>query len=399
MTTRVWSDDSGALRMHVLREVDYAIQHTAKPVFNSNESTLADLIGERPTLFIADANVAQIYGKRWREYAIHRRLELAGELILPISEPLKAWDQVDGICSYAAYSGLPRNGLIVAVGGGVIMDTAGFAAAIFRRGIGYIRVPTTLVGMIDVAVGIKQGVNAHGKKSLIGAFYPPVASINDYSFLQTLPAGELICGMAEMIKMALIRDQSLFEMIEKHGRELVFSRFRSPAGVGPKILRKSELLMMQELAPNLFEEDHARLVDFGHTFSPAIEVWSGYQIPHGQAVAMDMLLSVSIATVRGIAKADLLMRLFAVLGRIGLSLPGQYLPDTATLLGAVEEAKQHRGGALNLVTIESPGSPMFLQDVSRAEIYLARKTLLAAGRHQELTLMRSGCIGDGCSAL
>ena len=396
---KVWSDGAGALRLRVLREVSYSVLHTAQPVFDRDEPALAEMAEASPVLFIADAAVAQIYGEKWRDYAVARGLDVAGELVLPISEALKVWEQVDGMCSYAARCGLPRNGLIVAIGGGVLLDAAGLAAAVFRRGIGYIRIPTTLVGMIDVAVGIKQAVNAYGKKNLIGAFYPPVASINDYSFLQTLPAGELVCGMAEIIKMALIRDASLFEMIEKHGRELVFSRFGSPIGIGRKILLRSERLMMQELAPNLFEEEHARLVDFGHTFSPAIEVSSGYQIPHGQAVAIDMLLSVSIAVARGIANPDVFTRLLVLLRKLGLQVIPQLLPDRARLFAALNEARRHRGGCLNLVVIESPGRPQFLQDVSRADIESACETLLAAAAHNEAAVNRSRCVGHGCSAV
>lgn len=394
---KVWSDASGALRLRALCEVSYSVRHTGRSVFDPNERTLAELVGTEPILFVADATVAQIYGKQWHDYAAQCGLNVVGELVLPISEALKVWDQVDGMCSYAARSGLPRNGLIVAIGGGVILDAAGLAAAVFRRGVRYVRIATTLIGMIDVAVGIKQAVNAHGQKNLIGAFYPPLASINDYSFLQTLPADELASGMAEIVKMALIRDAALFEVIQKQGRELIFSRFSSPIGIGRKILLRSERLMMQELAPNLFEEEHARLVDFGHTFSPVIEVCSGYQITHGQAVAIDMLLSISIAVARRIADADLFARLFVLLRKFGLPITSQSLPDGVTLFGAVNEAKRHRGGSLNLVTIQSPGCPLFLQDVCRAEIESARCTLFAAATHQDVTRLR--CIGDGRSAL
>ncbi|MBV8069870.1 MAG: iron-containing alcohol dehydrogenase [Acidobacteriaceae bacterium] len=396
---RTWSDASGVLHMRAVREVRYSVHHTSKPVFDSSEDALADVLGEEPVLLIADATVAQLYGKLWRAYTEQRTLRVLGELILPVSESLKTWGQVDGMCSYAARCGLPRNGLIVAVGGGVLLDAAGLAAAVFRRGIGYVRIPTTLVGMVDVAVGIKQAVNAHGKKNLMGAFYAPVASINDRAFLQTLPARELSCGMAEMIKMALIRDASLFDAIEKHGRELLFSHFSSPPQIARDILFRAELLMMEELAPNLFEEQHARLVDFGHTFSPSIEIGSSYQISHGHAVAIDMLLSIAIAVARGVTPVDLLTRVLALLRKLGLELSSQCVPDTATLLGAVEEAKRHRGGCLNLITIERPGCPLFLQELSRAEAEWARKSLLSLITPQRVSAACSGFIEDGRSAL
>lgn len=396
---RAWSDDCGVLHMRAFREIHYSVQHTSKFIFDPSESALAEVLGAQPVLLVADATVAQIYGKRWRNYAAERKLNVLGELILPISESLKVWDQVDGMCSQAARCGLPRNGLLVAIGGGVLLDAAGLTAAVFRRGIGYVRVPTTLVGMVDVAVGIKQAVNAHGKKNLVGAFYPPVASISDLRFLQSLPAGEVLCGIAEIVKMALVRDSSLFDAVEKHGRELLFSHFSSPVWIARDILVRAELLMMEELAPNLFEEQHARLVDFGHTFSPAIEVWSGYQISHGHAVAIDMLLSTSLAVTRGLANAGLFTRLFALFKKLGLQISAQCLPETATLLAAVDEAKRHRGGALHLVAIERPGCPVFLEELSRAEVESARKSLLSLATPHQAVQPCSGLAEDERSAI
>lgn len=161
------------------------------------------------------------------------------------------------------------------------LDIAGLAASVFRRGVDYIRVPTTLVGLADVAVGIKQGVNALGKKNVIGTFYPPLASINDYRFAQTLHRREIACGMAEIVKVGLLRDPVLLNLLKSYGHELSCSRFGSPAWAAAEVANRAELLTMEELAPNLFEKDLARLVDFGHTFSPAIETLSRFEIPHG----------------------------------------------------------------------------------------------------------------------
>jgi len=364
------------LRMSAIRKVDFSVVHPVRPVFDLRESTLADLAGSRPVLLLADSNVTELYGRAWRRYA-ERRLNFRGELSLSLSEHSKAWPQVDAICAHAARCGFPRNGLMVAIGGGVTLDTVGFAASVFRRGIGYVRIPTTLVGLADVAVGIKQAVNAHGKKNLIGAFHPPVASINDYRFLRTLPASEIACGMAEIVKMALLRDASLFSALEKHGRELVFSRFRSPAKTAENVALRSELLMMQELAPNLFERQHARLVDFGHTFSPVIETLSDYQVQHGQAVALDMLLSLSIAVQRRLANISLFGRLRALLFQLGLPVWHETVANTDALVRAIEEAKRHRGGSLNLVTITHPGRPVFLSEVSKSELDSAGEMLRA----------------------
>ena len=231
------------------------------------------------------------------------------------------------------------------------------------------RVPTTLVGLVDVAVGIKQGVNAYGKKNLIGSFYPPVASINDYRFLATLERREIACGFAEIVKMALLRDPALLALLERHGAELLESRFAAPAHIARQVTRRAELLMMEELAPNLFEENLARLVDFGHSFSPAIEMASNYQIPHGYAVALDMLLSLALAS------PDLLPRMTALFKTLGLPCWDARMPEGAALLHALADIRRHRGGSLNLVVLRRPGEPYFLRAVSQRDLARALERL------------------------
>jgi len=353
--------------MRTVRRVEYSVLHPERAVFDAEESTLDHVVSGRSVLLVADAKVAELYGPHWNDYA-RRRLHLSGEVLLPVCERSKELAQVEKICAFAACAGLPRDGLIVGLGGGVTLDIAGLAAAVFRRGIGYIRIPTTLVALADVAVGIKTGVNAYGKKNLIGAFHPPVASINDYRFLRTLPADEIACGMAEILKVALIRDAFLFELIEKHGQELIRSSFGRPAEIARAVVGRAELLMMEELAPNLFEDTLARLVDFGHTFSPAFEVCSEYEMKHGHAVALDMLLSTSIAVVCGLADVRLLDRLFALFPKLGLPVWDEQISEVDVLMQAVEDTRRHRGGSLNLVVVTQPGSAMFIQNVSLTQV-------------------------------
>jgi 2-epi-5-epi-valiolone synthase len=375
--TGVWTDDRRSLIMRSVHKVEYPVLHTVGPVFDFSERTLADVVGQRPVLLVADATVARLHGAAWRTYA-EQNFPTWHELIVQACETSKTWDEVDRICATAADRNLPRNGVIVGVGGGVLLDTAGVAAAFFRRGVDYVRVPTTLVGLVDVAVGIKQAVNGYGKKNLLGAFYPPLASINDYRFTLTLPRSAIACGLAEIIKIALVRDQWTFDAVERHAAELMDSRFTRPADVAQEIAFRSELLMMEELCTNLYETNHARLVDFGHTFSPSIEAASGYQIPHGVAVAVDMLLSTAIAVYRSIAEPELFERLYRLLDRLDLLLCEQDLPEVSVLACALEDAKRHRGGALNLVVISKPGCPTFLQDVQTSEITSARQGVVRA---------------------
>ncbi|HEY7302843.1 MAG TPA: iron-containing alcohol dehydrogenase [Bryobacteraceae bacterium] len=368
--------DPARFTMRTSRKIEYPVVHPELSVFDIRERTLADVITGRPVLLVADATVAQFHRHSWSTYA-GEHFRIWHELILKAGEAFKTWDQVSNICAKASEFNLPRNAVIVGVGGGTLLDVAGLAAAVFRRGIGLVRVPTTLVGLVDVAIGIKQGVNAFGRKNLLGAFYPPLASINDYRFTKTLPRMAIACGIAEIVKIALIRDAAIFESVEKCGKQLVDSQFTRPERVTKDIALRSELLMMEQLATNLFETDLARLVDFGHTFSPTIENASQYRIPHGSAVAMDMLLSCAIAVTRSIAGPSLLHRLLDLTWSLGLLAAGEELPDIDILQSALEEAKRHRGGCLNLVVVGSPGQPVFLQDVRRSELESARELIVS----------------------
>jgi 3-dehydroquinate synthase len=240
----------------------------------------------------------------------------------------------------------------------------------FRRGIGYVRVPTTLVGLVDVSVGIKQGVNAFGRKNILGSFFPPTASVNDYSFIRTSPPRSISCGLAEILKIALVRDEALLAAVEKHGQELLDSGCALPA-VASYVIQRAEILMMEELAPNLFETDLARLVDFGHTFSSAIETASGYRIAHGEAVALDMLISTGIAVEKGLCPPDLLERLATLFPTLNLPVWHERLPDVEHLCRALEAVAAHRGGNLNLVVPTRAGAATFVQHVATRELTAA----------------------------
>jgi 3-dehydroquinate synthase len=263
------------------------------------------------------------------------------------------------------------------VGGGVVLDVSGFAASIFRRGVGYLRIPTTLVGQIDVSVGVKQGVNSGRFKNVLGTFYPPLASINDTCFLKTLSATHIAAGFAEIIKMAVIADSALLSLVELHGAELLESRFQSPRPAAEAIMRRAETSMLRELEGNLFETNLQRLVDFGHTFSAAIESDSRYLIPHGHAVALDMLMSTGIAVGRGLCPPAVLDRLIRLYRIVQLPIT-QSICSADRLHDSLDDIRAHRGGALNLVVPRNVGQPMFLQEVSIDELQGALQVLIDA---------------------
>jgi 3-dehydroquinate synthase len=374
----VYVCDPGAgqvLRLATRRATAYSILHPIGGVFNPAVDCLAELVSRRPVLFAVDEHVMQLYGHAIRGYAATRLGTPAFATVSPV-ESSKSWGQVLRVCEQASQAGLPRHGVIVGVGGGVTLDLAGMAAALYHRGVGYIRVPTTLLGMADVAVGIKHAVNFNGRKSLLGAFYPPLAAINDFSFLETLPEREIANGLSEIIKLGLVRDRALFEWVEQDAAELVASRCRRPPGAARRIALRAEYVMMADLQPNLYEADVRRLPDFGHTFSPAIEEATDFAVSHGEAVALDMLLATIVAVDRAICSSDVLRRLSELCRALSLLV----LPDACTpelLACALQAVRLRRNGHVHMVVPRRLGEGCFIEDVSAAEV--RRALLTAAG--------------------
>jgi 3-dehydroquinate synthetase/mannose-6-phosphate isomerase-like protein (cupin superfamily) len=370
---------NSVLHMHTTRPVHYRVVHPVRPVFDLDELALADFVQTRPALLVVDENVNRLFGERIDSYC-GQRLHSVGTVLIDADGQRKEWRQVEQICDEAVRRSLPRNGLIVGVGGGTVLDLAGMAASLFRRGVGYLRIPTTLVGLVDVGVGVKQGINFGENKNILGAFYPPVGAVNDLRFLRTLPQREISCGIAEIIKMGMVCDSGLFELLEAHGPRLLSSRFQAPAKVAYEVAIRAEERMMQQLQPNLFDGDMCRLVDFGHTFSPSIETASNYRIHHGEAVAVDMLMSTIIAAERGICDPDVLARLIRLYRGVALPMT-QRVCTAEDFLESIRQTRLHRGGDLNLVVPTNIGSARFIQNVEAAELerVIARSEELTDG--------------------
>jgi 3-dehydroquinate synthetase len=195
---------------------------------------------------------------------------------------------------------LRRREPFLAVGGGVVLDIAGMAACLYRRGVPFVRVPTTLLAIVDASVGVKNGVDYccsvtdETYKNRVGSFYAPSACLLDTSFIETQDARNVSNGFGEIIKLALVRSPDLFELLETHGSSLVESKFAPsssvPDGVAQRIIDLSIQIMLEELGPNLWEQTLERCVDYGHTFSKLLEMVPGVDIMHGEAVNIDGFL-------------------------------------------------------------------------------------------------------------
>jgi 3-dehydroquinate synthase len=362
-------------------------------VFRLDNPLLAQHCRGRTVLALVSPTVDRLYGAELRGYLGHwLPADRWSVQVIPTGEDNKTLATADLVCGYAKAAAIDRRGLMLSVGGGITADIVGFAASMYARGIAHIKVNTTLIGQVDVGVGVKTGVNGHGSKNLLGAYHPAVASLNDPTFLRTLPAREIRCGLAEILKVAAIRDGELFATLERHPG--LFQPGPPRPEIERRVIEDAMRLMMQELCSNLREHDLARLVDFGHTFSPVIEVASGYRIRHGEAVAIDMAVSSHIATLAGQLTPERRDRLVDTIQRLGLPV---FDPEVCTgplLRQALERAWLHRGRRLNLVVPTAIGAASFLHDydevpdsmVATALTELAARSGNAAGSLPEASL-------------
>jgi len=319
---------------------------------------LPSALAPRAVLLVTTPTVMKLYGRRASETFRQAGFSL-DTLVLPCREWTKTPTQVMRVCRAALRHRLDRSGAVVALGGGVCMDIVTVAASSIRRGIGCIRIPTTLIGQIDAGLGAKGAVNFLGHKSYIGCFYPPEFTLVDPATLRTLPKRHLRSGLAEMIKIALVRDERLFRLVEAHAPQFVASGFQRPRADSLEALWRAATAMLDELEPNLYENvTHKRFVDMGHTFSPLIESASGFEISHGEAVAIDIALSAVLASLMDwLADAEC-MRIIHTLAKSGLPIYSPLL-TRRLCLDALAEALRHRR---HLVLPTRIGQVAFVED-------------------------------------
>lgn len=364
-----WADSSATYRVAANRIKDYEVMLVQR-LAAADTRALRDRIGARRALLVTTPSVAHLYAK-----AIQRHLEEAGvavsTMVLPCSESTKSLDQVATVCNEALRCGLDRTAVLVGVGGGVCTDLVTMAASWVRRGLGYIKVPTTLIGLVDAGIGIKGAVNFEGKKNYLGCFYPPESVLLDPEFLGTLPQRHIRTGLAEIIKVALACDRRLFELVERDWR--AFHAVGRDGG--DEVVRwtvwRSTIRLLEALEPNLHEDQaQERSADLGHTFSPALESASAFAIAHGEAVAIDIALSAALATRLGLLASATRDRILRIVKDVGLPV---WAPELVGSLcrAALAEAALHRGGRPNLVLPVAIGETTFIRDsesVSKSDL-------------------------------
>ena len=315
-------------------------------------------VARRMAAIVTNDTVAPLYAARLAEALARAGARSVITATLPDGEEHKNWQTLDRIHAALLQARADRGSICVALGGGVVGDMAGFAAATYQRGIAHLQVPTTLLAQVDSSVGGKTAINHALGKNMVGAFHQPAAVIADTATLATLPAREYGAGLAEVAKYGAIRDLAFLEWIEGHADALLA---REPAALAHAIRRsceiKAEVVAMDE------RESGARaLLNFGHTFGHAIESAAGYgQWLHGEAVAAGMALAARFSVRQGRLAASQAQRLERLLVRLGLPVAPPRFP-AERWLEFMGRDKKNEGGRVTLILLEELGRAAVVKD-------------------------------------
>lgn len=271
--------------------------------------------------------------------------------------------------------GIDRHSYIVGLGGGSLLDVAGYAAAISHRGIRHIRIPTTVLSQNDSGVGVKNGINYFGKKNFVGTFAPPVAVFNDFHFLTTLEDADWRSGTSEAVKVALIKDLPFFEWLEAHAEKL---RNRDMNAMQYLIRRCAELHLQHIAGKDPFETGSSRPLDFGHWSAHKLEQLTEFKIRHGHAVAIGIALDSAYSHVTGRITENELMRILNLIDKLGLPARHPSLEmtaDNSPLLKGLNEFREHLGGQLTIMLLSALGKGEEVHEMDPAKIREASELL------------------------
>lgn len=325
----------------------------------SEAGTIAGGVSKAPTrILVSSAPIHHLFGRR-----VETSLRDSTTLLIADGEQTKSVDTVDRLIGEMLRAGARRDSLVVALGGGVVGDTAGFAASIYLRGVDLIHVPTTLLAQVDSSIGGKVAVNHALGKNLVGSFHPPRAVIADTKTLLTLPRSEMRSGLFESLKGGVLGDAALFEIIEGAHEALLSGDLQALYGV----ISRSVDVKAEIVARDEKESDARRLLNFGHTIGHGIEAALGYRsLTHGDAVAWGMIAANAIAARRGILSAELRARIDEAI--LALEPPSVPQIDKDEVFAAAEHDKKFAAGKRVMVFARTIGECIVADDVTEEEI-------------------------------
>jgi 3-dehydroquinate synthase len=314
----------------------------------------ADLPGGNAALIVTNTTVGPLYVSALQS-ALLGRYKAVHVVALPDGEVYKNWETLNLIFDALLSNGCDRSTVLFALGGGVVGDMTGFAAASFMRGVPFVQVPTTLLSQVDSSVGGKTGINHPLGKNMVGAFYQPQRVVCDLDTLKTLPARELSAGLAEVIKYGPIADMEFLGWVESHLDALLA---RDPTALAYAVQRCCEIKAWV-VGQDERESGIRAILNFGHTFGHAIEAGMGYgQWLHGEAVGCGMVMATHLSHALGLVDTDFVQRLTTVVQRAGLPIVGPRLRDTdnaGRYLELMRVDKKALGGEIRFVVVDGKG--------------------------------------------
>jgi len=380
-TTKVVSTSRGWRNIFSL-PISYDVNMVAQgTLFDPMNSQMLDATGVHPegynTRFaVVDTEVNQLYGDQIQAYFKAKDIELT-ICVINGGEADKRSQAVDTILDDLCAYKLRRREPFLAIGGGCVLDIAGMAACLYRRGVPFVRVPTTLLAIVDASVGVKNGIDYcccvtdETYKNRVGSFYAPSACLLDPAFIASQDARNISNGFGEILKLALVRSSDLFELLEAHGTTLVETRFEDEAlkqsGVSSRIIDLSIQIMLEELGPNLWESKLDRCVDYGHTFSKLLEMVPGADIMHGEAVNVDGFFCVVISYLRGYIDMDTVNRIFNCMKILNLPTNSADLQQELAWQSC-KDAIEHRHGEQRIPLITEIGESVCVSDITEEEL-------------------------------
>ena len=363
--------------------VEFKLTYSAD-IFNPTNHDLVSYKTNNRVVIVIDQNVHKFYAAQLMEYFNSHNVKYC-MLVINTNEESKTWKDADHILQFFEDEGVLRREPIIAIGGGVLLDIVGFACSIYRRGIPYIKVPTTLLAIVDASVGSKVAVNHFERRNRLGAYYPPIATLIDKKFIKTQSEREIINGIAEIFKLAIIKSPELFALLEENAELLIEEKFQHGA-VPVRVINLAITDMIAELGPNLWERKLDRCVDFGHTFSPVIEMKNLTQefdpdnppyftkdtmLLHGEAVALDCLYSSCIACLRGYIGQSVLNRIFNLAKRLKLKTYHEDFTKIELLQQSLADATKHRNGNQFAPLPIYVGNYKIVNDITQSEMKYA----------------------------
>jgi 3-dehydroquinate synthase len=352
--------------------------HMGEGVLESAGQRMLPLLAQDRVIIVSDENVAPLYLGTLEQSLDQAGVEHAS-VILPAGEGTKSFDGLRKLTDALLNARVERGTTLVALGGGVIGDIAGFAAAITLRGLDFVQIPTTLLAQVDSSVGGKTGINTDHGKNLIGAFHQPRLVLADISVLESLPPRELLAGYGEVVKHALISDAEFFDWLEIEGAGLI---------AGDPALRRHAVLACLSIKAAIVAEDEREagrraLLNLGHTFGHALEAETGYgpRLLHGEAVAIGLCLAFDLSARLGLCDADCPVRVRRHLEAVGLPADLHKLASPSwsaeALVAHMGHDKKARDGRLTFVLARGIGQAFITRDVNEGDVLALLNDALA----------------------